>query len=427
VLTREENERLTRIEGDAPMGVLMREHCWIPAALSVQLVPDGPPRRIRLLGKDYVAFRDTKGDIGFLDEGCPHRNASLVLARNEECGLRCIFHGWKVDVTGQVVDAPTHAPNPEAFAAKITARRYPAVEGGGLVWVWLGDSAAPPFPHLPFTSLPDRHVWVTATPCACNWLQGVEATLDTAHIGTLHKAYMEAYSNRDASASISGTLEALAPRYEVAQTNYGLDAIGVRPLADGSSYVRTTKWILPFVSLVPGSPGSSGRDVDGVIFIVSPVDDTHHVLFFGFWANDFEINDGLYLGIPDAQRAIVGDRPFDVENFGGFSGGRDENWGQDRDAMRRGHFSGFTGNLLQEDTVTQISMGPIVDRTKEHLSSSDVAIIHARRVLLAALDRVAAGRPPVGDRPPADLLAAVPTDVVVPPSEPRDLVSSPSS
>jgi phthalate 4,5-dioxygenase oxygenase subunit len=427
VLTREQNELLTRIEGDAPMGVLMREHCWIPAVMSIQLVADGAPRRVRLLGKDYVAFRDTKGDIGFLDEGCPHRNASLVLARNEECGLRCIFHGWKVDVTGQVVEAPTHTPNPDAFAAKIKARRYPTVEGGGLVWVWLGDAEAPPFPHLPFTVLPDSHVWVTATNCACNWLQGVEATLDTSHIGTLHKAYMQAYSQNDSAASIGGTLEALAPRYDVAHTGFGMDAIGVRPLADGSSYVRTTRWILPFVSLVPGSPGSSGRDVDGVIFIVSPVDDTHHVLYFGFWANGFEINDGRYLGVPEAQRSIVGDRPFDVNDFGGFSGGRDQNWGQDREAMARGHFSGFTGNLLQEDTVTQISMGPIVDRTREHLSSSDVAIIHARRILLQALENVAAGRSPVGDGPPEDHLDVVPTDVVLPPTGSADLVSSPTS
>jgi nitrite reductase/ring-hydroxylating ferredoxin subunit len=423
VLTREQNERLTRIEGDAPMGVVMREHCWIPAALSIELVADAAPRRVRLVGHDYVAFRDTNGVVGFLDEGCPHRNASLVLARNEECGLRCIFHGWKVDVSGQVVEAPTHAPNPEAFAAKIRTRRYPTVEGGGIVWVWLGESEAPPFPHLPFTTLPDDHVWVTATPVACNWLQGGEATLDTSHIGTLHRAYIEAYSASTASTTIKNSLDALAPRYDVDVTSYGLDAIGIRPMADGSAYVRTTKYILPFVSLVPGSPGAEG-DADGVIFITSPVDDTHHRLLFGFWSNSRAINDGRYLDVPPAQRTIVGDRPFDVFDFGGFSGGRDENWGQDRGAMARGHASGFTGNLIQEDTVTQLSMGPIVDRTKEHLSSSDVAIIGLRRLLLEVLDDVAAGRPPLGDGPAASHLGVVPTDVVVPPEQPREAVTS---
>ena len=413
MLTHEQNERLTRVEGDAPMGVLMREHCWIPAALSVQLAPDGPPRRVRLLGRDYVAFRDTNGAIGFLDEGCPHRNASLVLARNEECGLRCIFHGWKVDVTGQVVEAPTHTPNAEAFAAKIKARQYPTVEGGGMVWVWLGEREAPPFPHLPFTVLPESHVWVTTTTVDCNWLQGVEATLDTAHIGTLHKSYISAYSQNDTASTIKGSLENLAPRYEVEQTSYGIDAIALRPLDASTTYVRTTKWVLPFVSLVPGSPGSSEGDVDGVIFIVTPIDDTHHVIFHGFWSIDNEINDGMHVGVPRAQQTLVGDLPYDVNEFGRFTAGRDQNWGQDRDAMRRGHFSGFTGNLLQEDTVTQVSMGPIVDRTREHLSSSDVAIIHARRVLLEALDNVAAGRHPVGDGPAATHLDVVPTDTVL--------------
>jgi nitrite reductase/ring-hydroxylating ferredoxin subunit len=411
MLTHEQNDLLTRIEGRTAMGQLMRDYCWIPFALSMQLVPDGPPRRVRLLGTDYVAFRDSTHRVGFLDEGCPHRNASLVLARNEECGLRCIFHGWKVDATGQVIEAPTHTPNPDAFAAKIKTRSYPTVDAGGLLWVWLGESEPALFPHLPFTTLPDSHVWVTATQCACNWLQGVEATLDTAHIGTLHKAYMEAYSANDSASSIAGTLASLAPRYDVEDTDYGIDAIGIRPLGDGSRYVRTTKWVMPFVSLVPGSPGSSGRDVDGVIFIVSPIDDTHHQLFFGFWANDFPINDGLYLGVPEAQRAVVGDRPFDVNNFGGFSGGREDNWGQDREAMARGHFSGFTGNLLQEDTVTQISMGPIVDRTREHLSSSDVAIIHARRALLEAVERVQQGQHPLRQGAPPTLLHCVPTDV----------------
>jgi phthalate 4,5-dioxygenase oxygenase subunit len=420
VLTREQNDALTRIEGDAPMGQLMREHCWIPAVLSAQLEADGAPKRVRLVGTDYVAFRDSDGRVGFLDEGCPHRNASLVLARNENCALTCIFHGWRVDVTGQVVDAPTHSPNAEAFAAKIKARRYPVVEGGGIIWVFLGDGEAPPFPHLPFTMLPDSHVWVTATKCACNWLQGVEATLDSSHIGTLHRAYMSAYSQADAGSSIGKSLDALAPRYDVEATSYGIDAIAIRPLADGSTYVRTTKYVLPFVSLVPSAPGGSDGDVDGVIFITSPVDDHNHQLFFGFWSVTREINDGRYEEVPRAQQSIVGDRPFDRDDFGGFSGGRDENWGQDREAMARGHFSGFTGNLIQEDTVTQVSMGPIVDRTKEHLSSSDVAIIHLRRVLLKALDRVAAGSPPVGDAPPIDHLDVIPTDEVIPPEKPSD-------
>ena len=165
----------------------------------------------------------------------------------------------------------------------------------------------------------------------------------------------------------------MAPRYDVEHTTYGLDAFALRPLPDGSTYLRTTTWIAPFVSIVPGSGGPH------VVFIASPIDDTHHNLFYGSFSDE-EIHDGVHQ--PGFMDTISGDRPYDPFNLGGFTGSRDDNYGQDRDAMRRGHFSGFTGNLLQEDMVTQASMGPIVDRTKEHLSTGDVAVIQARRLLL---------------------------------------------
>lgn len=413
MLTSEQNEAMTRVEGDAPMGHLMRAHSWIPACLGGSLESGGAPRRVRLLGVDYVAFRDAEHRIGFLDEACPHRGTSLVLARNEDCALTCIFHGWRVDVTGQVIDAPTHQPNPDAFAAKIRTRKYPTVEAGGLVWVWLGDGAAPPFPQLPYTELPERQVWITATPVDCNWLQGVEATLDTAHVGTLHRSYITAIQQKAASGTIGSALDQLAPRYGVEVAPHGLDAIGLRPLPDGGTYVRTTRWVAPLVSLVPGNRAAN---VDGTIFIVAPVDDFHHVLFFGLWSNHCDLHDARYAEVPDAQRPLVGDRRFDREDFGGFSGGRDDNWGQNRAAMAAGHFSGFTGNLLQEDIITQVSMGPVADRTKEHLSSSDVAIIHARRVLLSALDRVGSGLLPFGDVRLDDLRHLDPIDAIETPA-----------
>jgi phthalate 4,5-dioxygenase len=416
VLTYEQNERLTRVEGDAPMGRLMRNY-WIPAVLSAQLVADGAPLRVRLLGRDHVAFRAADGRVGFFAEACPHRGCSLVLARNEDCGLRCIFHGWKIDVGGFVADVPTHSPNPEAFAAKVPVAHYPVHEGGGIVWVWLGSTPAPIFPELPFTLLNDRQVWMTVTKAYCNWLQGVEATLDSAHVGTLHEAYITKWTGKDTTRTLSKALEALAPRYDVERTAYGLDAAALRPFPDGTTYLRTTTWIAPFVSLVPGSSGGPHS-----IFITSPIDDTHHNLFHGAFAHE-EIHDGVHL--PDFTRMLVDDRSYDPFNYGGFSGSRDENYGQNRAAMRQGHFSGFTGNLLQEDMVTQASMGPIVDRTKEHLSSSDVAIIHGRRLLLEALDDMEAGRHIVGTVPGTDHRNAIPVDTVIPaPDAPNPSVSA---
>jgi phthalate 4,5-dioxygenase oxygenase subunit len=410
MLTYEQNEQLTRVEGDAPMGRLMRNY-WIPAVLSAQLVADGPPVRVRLLGTDYVAFRATDGRVGFFAERCPHRGCSLVLARNEDCGLRCIFHGWKIDVGGFVSEVPTHAPNPEAFAAKVPVQHYPVRDGGGIVWVWLGTTPAPAFPELPFTVLDERKVWMTVTKAYCNWLQGVEAALDSAHVGTLHEAYVIKFS-RAGSASESGssptlgnTLTSLAPRYDVERTDYGLGAAALRPLPDGTTYLRTTTWIAPFVCLVPGSSGNPHS-----IFIASPIDDTHHNLFFGAFSHK-DFNDGVNL--PEFARQLVDDRPYDPFDYGGFSGSPEDSYGQNRAAMRQGHFSGFTGNLLQEDMVTQASMGPIADRTQEHLSSSDVAIIHARRLLLEAIGDMEAGRPIVGTGPGADHRDVIPVDAVV--------------
>jgi hypothetical protein len=237
----------------------------------------------------------------------------------------------------------------------------------------------------------------------------VEATLDTAHVGTLHQAYIE--RNRgDESKTITHALEALAPRYEVERTSYGIDAAALRPMADGTTYLRTTKYIMPFISLVPGS---AAADIPGNMFISSPIDDTHHNLFFGNWFELSEIG-GPGAPVPAQQEFGVGTLPYDPHNYGRFIAGRDDNWGQDREAMKNGHFSGFTGNLLQEDIVTQASMGPIADRTKEHLSTSDVAIIHARRLLLDAIDDMNAGRRPPGAEPGVDHRDVVPVDVLLP-------------
>ncbi|MCW2620565.1 MAG: hypothetical protein JWL64_167 [Frankiales bacterium] len=410
MLSAEANELLTRIDGGARAGEMMRENYWIPALISSQLEADGAPQRLRLLGKDYVAFRATDGRIGVFDEACPHRGTSLVLARNEGCGLRCIFHGWKIDVSGTVTEVPTHTPNPEEFAARVRVNHYPVHEGGKIVWVWLGSGEAPPFPELPFTLLPDDQVYVTYTKVYCNWLQGVEATLDTVHVGTLHSSYIAKVQTP--GQTIGNALQALAARYEVELTDYGLDAQALRPMSDGSTYVRTTKWIMPFISLVPG-----GGEASGVIFITVPIDDTHSALLFGCWSDSAPII-GPGKPVPESQEFVIGDRPFDPHDFGGFDGTRDENWGQDREAMRNGHFTGFTGNLVQEDTVTQASMGAIVDRSNEHLSSSDVAIVRARRLLLDTLNGIAAGKAPRGAQPGADYRGVSPVDTLLPAPEP---------
>jgi phthalate 4,5-dioxygenase oxygenase subunit len=411
-ITKEQSDLLARVEGDAPMGTMLRENYWIPACLSSQLVADGAPLRVRLFGKDHVAFRATDGRAGLFDERCPHRGASLVLARNEGNGLRCIFHGWKFDVSGKVVEVPTQATRPEEFAAKIPLKHYPVHEAGGIAWVWLGSKAAPKFPDLPFTVVPDSRVWMTVTKAYCNWLQGVEGTLDSAHVGTLHESYITRLRDirtqeKDKGERSTHALDNLAPRYEIKRTPYGLDAVALRPLPDGGTYVRTTPYIMPFVALTPfGEP-----DVPAVIFITSPIDDYHHNLFYGAWSLSQDIDPGK---LPDFMKFSYGGLPYDPANYGRLTGDRDHNYGQDRAAMKNGHATGFVGSILQEDMVVQTSMGPITDRTLEHLSSGDAAIVQLRRVLLECLDDMAAGRALPGAGAERDFRNAVPANIVLP-------------
>ena len=183
MLTTAENELLCRVEGDAPMGRLMRRH-WIPAALSEQLrEPDGTPVRLRLLGEDLVAFRDTQGRLGVLGESCPHRKASLALGRNEECGLRCLYHGWKFDVDGNVLEMPSEPPR--RLPQKVKHKAYPVREAGGFVWVYMGPAdKMPEFEASPWAPTPDAKVSIVRMDVYCNWAQIMEGQIDSAHSST---------------------------------------------------------------------------------------------------------------------------------------------------------------------------------------------------------------------------------------------------
>lgn len=399
----EENRLLTEVENDAPMGRLMRENYWFPFMRAAALKPGAQPRRVTLLGQDYVVFRAEDGRIGFFDEGCPHRCASLVLARVEGCALRCIFHGWKFDVSGEVLETPTEPTNAEDFARTVKMNRYPVKEAGQLLWVWLGENEAPALPKLPFFDLKDENVWVTLSYSDCNWLQGVEGTLDSAHIGHLHRSWMEQRSQVvGGTSSLRTSKEVSTPRYEVQLSEYGLRAAALRKTPDGLDYLRVSEYFMPFVSMVP----SSGND-EGVIFIAVPVDNHRHLLFYGEWAKHRKVE-------PE-YGGMFGTGNYDPDNYAQLTSGRDNNWSQDRSAMDKGHFSGFVRNLVEEDIVVQLSMGKIVDRSKEHLSSSDVAIVHARRMLLQAVKEVVEeGRLPRGSALAGDVTVRHPLDTLLP-------------
>lgn len=398
MLTEEQNRLLTDVEGDAPMARMIRQRYWIPCTRSASLTADGAPVRVRLLGRNYVAFRATDGRVGMFDEACPHRGVSLVLARNQDCALQCLFHGWKIDVSGRVVEIPSEGPRSAEVAAQYRVNHYPTFENGALLWVWLGEGAPPPRPPIPFFDLPDEQLWMSRTISPCNWFQGVEGTLDSVHVGTLHQSWIAKVMD---SKSIGLALDS-QPRYEVADTAYGLRAAALRSLADGQRYVRVTEYVMPFISLVPGSMS----DREGSMFISVPIDNGAHMLFWGFWKEDAPHEPADEYNFRSVER--------DLDNYASFRGGPDDAWGQDRAAMSAGHFSGFGDCLLQEDVVVQASMGRIADRTREQLCASDIAVARARRRLLDELRAF--------DEQTATDFAAAPSGVI----RPIDIVSDAS-
>ncbi len=386
MVTQLENDRLTLVEGEAPMGRLMRENYWVPFALTAHLTYEQGPAPIRLFGQNYVAFRSEDGRVALMDELCPHRRASLLLARSEGNGIRCIYHGWKMDVSGCVAEAPTQVVRPERFASGIRFAHFPVHESGGIAWAWMGGGKAAPFPDLPFAASNTTHSWITVSRMGCNWLQGLEGSIDSAHVGLLHQTWHRVTADMPDHAHLGLALDA-PPRYQTDTTPYGLRAAALRPTTDGKIYVRVTEHLMPFVTVV--TVGRS-KPRDGAVFVVSPVDDTHHLLFFGAYGD-------TPMPPPEEQPGFVapGEIP-DTYNYAGLRGDRTNRWGQDRRLLASGHFTGFGRNLLEEDAAVQASMGPIVDRTKENLSSSDAAVAHVRRMLLESLDGAEGGKLPPG-------------------------------
>ena len=231
MLSTEDNELLCRVEGDAPMGRLMRRH-WIPACLSEEVaLRDGPPVRVRLLGEDLVAFRDTEGRIGVLDEHCPHRRASLALGRNEECGLRCLYHGWKVDVEGNVLEMASE-PAESGFAHKVKHKAYPAREAGGFVWTYMGPAEAmPEFEPPAFAPTGETQVSIVKMHVACNWAQVLEGQIDSAHSSSLHSSDMRPARVDGAKAADTHWLRPStdkAPRLKAERTGYGFHYAAIR-------------------------------------------------------------------------------------------------------------------------------------------------------------------------------------------------------
>lgn len=373
MLSREENTLLTRTGPGTPTGELMRRY-WIPALLSEEIPsPDCPPVQVRILGEELVGFRDTEGRIGLLGEHCSHRGTSLFHGRNEECGLRCIYHGWKYDVEGNVVDTPAE-PSGSDFKQKLRHTAYPCREAAGVVFAYLGPKEKMPlFPNYEWTTVPQSHTYVTKCLQDCNYLQGLEGECDSSHLSYLHRAFKPVGTQRL-------YFEDIAPRYETEETDFGMRMVAIRKAGADGQYVRVSSFVMPVAGCIPAG-GRTGELGGYEIHFYVPADDTHSWRYdLGFkrsrQVREEEVHRRKQIG-PDYQR---------IRNAS-------NHYLQDRKMQRTENFTGIEDYLNHDSCATE-SMGAIYDRTREHLGVSDKAVIALRRFLLKAVRGLQEGKEP---------------------------------
>jgi phthalate 4,5-dioxygenase len=394
MLSQSDNELLCKVGPGTPMGDVMRQY-WLPAFQSSELPDnDGDPLRIKLLGENLIAFRDTSGVIGLLADACAHRGASLFYGRNEEGGLRCVYHGWKFDTAGRCMDMPSE-PNESNFKDKIKARAYAAQERNGIVWAYMGSRKAPDLPGLPeFESNminPEETVMWTALR-DCNYMQALEGDIDTSHLGFLH---LGAIKPEEAPAKSFNyyTVADRAPRYHVIDTDFGTMYAAYRPAEEDTYYYRFAGFLMPCFTMIPTN--ALGTQVIFRAWV--PLDDEHTM----FWTVSTPTTRGEQASGP--RTASTGTTfsgtargPIYEENTSAWHGrwrlanNVDNDYGLDRAAQRAGKDSGVTGNYtgidgihLQDQAITE-SMGAIYKRDQEHLGTSDAMVIKTRRRLLGA-------------------------------------------
>ncbi|HEX5369961.1 MAG TPA: Rieske 2Fe-2S domain-containing protein [Dehalococcoidia bacterium] len=382
MLSTSDNELICRTDAGTPMGDLFRRF-WLPALLPSELPsPDCAPVRLRILGEDLIAFRSTDGRVGFVANACPHRGASLFFGRNEENGLRCVYHGWKFDVNGDCVDMPSE-PVESNFKSKVRVRAYAGAEHGGIVWIYMGPKEQQPgLPNYHWTVQPGSNTrrvykWLQES----NYVQGLEGNIDTAHIGFLHRTL-----NTMGAQRMPANL--VAPRLQLKETEFGFVYGGRRDQEDGQFYWRVTPFVLPTFTSIPNPFWGGG----GIMLI--PSDDEHT-----WWWNVSE---------PVPAYATT---PY-IELIPGTwrqTRNKDNDYLIDRDMQRTYNYTGMPTNRVQDAAVTE-SMGTVYDRSKEHLGTSDMAIIFMRRYLMRIAKELQEGiEPPIVSNP--DLFLVRPVNI----------------
>jgi phthalate 4,5-dioxygenase oxygenase subunit len=384
MLSAEENTLLTKVTGDAPMGQMMRRY-WVPAALSEEVAePGGTPVRTTIFGERLVVFRDSENNLGVVDERCPHRLASLALGRNEEGGLRCIYHGWKFNTAGACIDMPTE-PNSFGFRDRIKLASYPVREAGGMVWTYLGPAdTIPAFPEYDWMKLPRNQYATVKVGERVNYAQAIEGAIDSSHSWFLHQGIIWDWKKR---AEISMDT---SPKLEAEDTSYGFRYAAIRVPTknpDTEKYVRVTIFLVPFTAFIP-RPLEKSQKAHIQVFV--PVDDERTIFYGVFFSQDGSVVDEAQVR---RDHHLVPGEDLD-RNW--YKLACEDNWyNQDRAAMKNGSWTGING-FSNQDMACQESMGPIVDRTAEHLGTSDIAIIRMRKRMLEAVRLFQDGKPLIG-------------------------------
>lgn len=388
MLSAEENKRLTRTGPGTPMGELFRRF-WIPVLLSEELPePDCPPVRVTVMGQDLLAFRDTSGSVGLVDPRCPHRGADMFLGRNEECGLRCVYHGWKFDTTGACIDAPTIGTTAETerFRASAGITAFPAQDWGDIVWAYLGPpEIEPALPLMEFATVPADQRFVTKKLQEANWAQLCEGGIDTAHFSFVHMPVDVDQTDIGTGVGGAGPQHTRwmksdpRPSFSVKEHAAGL-ALGGARLTDGPErYWRIAQFLMPNHGLAPSA--MVGRTYTGQTWV--PIDDVTTWVYCYSWNPDRPLTDderGYVAGVPSVYSETDEDY-VPVRN-------RRNGYLLDRQVQQTETFSGIEG-VSEQDAAVQESQGPIADRTSERLGPTDLGIVKFRRLLLdaaAALD-----------------------------------------
>jgi phthalate 4,5-dioxygenase oxygenase subunit len=385
MLSKEQNELVGKVGPGTPMGELMRQY-WIPALTSSELSErDGRPLRLRLLGEDLVAFRDSEGKVGIFANNCPHRGASLFFGRNEESGLRCVYHGWKFDVSGRCVEMPNEPPESN-FKDKVRAVAYPAQERGSVVWVYMGPrQTPPPLSQLEPNLAPDERV--TPIMRECNWLQALEGDIDTSHLGFLHLGSVQPEQVKPGTFDYY-TVKDRAPRYEVVETDFGVMYGAFRPAEVDTNYWRIAAFLFPFYTMIP--TGVLGLK-NGVRAWV-PIDDDHTMFWNMYTPSQRYGLEGRARQAGTARDAVAymaEDQylPNTTDWLGRWrlKANSSNDYLLDPDAQRSQTYTGIAGIHIQDQAITE-SMGTLMDRTNEHLGTADVMIIRTRQRLIKAAE-----------------------------------------